>query len=224
MRLRQWSQAAAAFAQVPLDARDAALSLKHRLSTNLAALQQHRPAVYDLLLSLPASARIRHRRDCLRKAVDQLPAPRWHRRQLHRRPRPCRRRCCRASQDLPADPRGRSDRPVWHRRRIPDTAARAATAVTVHGQAAAGVSDRAGAADRAAVPDDPRLHGRAGPIEHERFHWFVGGGWDQAIERKLLDDPFLPWASVTVSQGFDTKHIQAALGPLPSACWSVMRT
>src|SRR5690349_5595052 len=52
MRGRQWSEAARVLEQLPEG--DTASRVKRRLCNNLAALRQHRPEVYDLLVSLPA--------------------------------------------------------------------------------------------------------------------------------------------------------------------------
>ena len=55
MRSRRWADAAWLFDRLP--ARDTADEMKRRMSRNLAALQIHRPAVYDLLVGLPAQDR-----------------------------------------------------------------------------------------------------------------------------------------------------------------------
>jgi hypothetical protein len=53
MRRRRWSNAAWLFAR--LQPRDAATEMKRCLSRNLAAMQAHRPAIYQQLIELPAT-------------------------------------------------------------------------------------------------------------------------------------------------------------------------
>src|SRR3982751_979247 len=52
MRRRRWAEAASACAGIA--DRDAAAEMKRRLSANLASLEQHRPDVYEALVTLPA--------------------------------------------------------------------------------------------------------------------------------------------------------------------------
>src|SRR5688572_14005208 len=53
MRRRRWMEAAWLFGRVM--SRDPACEMKRRLAGNLAAMQVHRPALYDRLIALPAT-------------------------------------------------------------------------------------------------------------------------------------------------------------------------
>src|SRR4051812_1929458 len=53
MRRRRWSDAAWLFAHI--EPRDAAMEMKRCLAGNLAAMQRHRPEIYQQLIQLPAT-------------------------------------------------------------------------------------------------------------------------------------------------------------------------
>ena len=53
--------------------------------------------------------------------------------------------------------------------------------------------------------------GAQGPIEQERFQWFVGSVWHERLEAALLADLYLAAPSLMVGQGFDVPVVQAAL-------------
>jgi hypothetical protein len=211
MRRRQWPQAAWLFSRLPPAVLDPAAATKRRLAANLAALQQYRPAVYDVLVALPAQQEFF-------VAATTSGRPTIHYRRidgslisLSGGPDPL----ASAAVTLPM---------VYER--------------TPSGEAVAlcGVGDGYLAQLLAQRPPilfmdkeqpvyliepEPQIllqclmihdyTGAAGPVESTRFRWFVGPDWDAALERELLDDRYLPVPSVTVGQGYDTPRIQERL-------------
>lgn len=211
MRRRQWPQAAWLLGLLPPESLEAGDRTRQRLSGNLAALQQHRPPVYDALVGLPAQERF---------AVTGTPSGRQtivHRRadgtvvSLSAGPDPL----AAASAALPGlYEQTQSGEPVALR----------------------GVGD--GYLVRVLANNPPTLFmdkqqpvfliepepqillqclmihdytGAAGPIEQPRFHWFVGNEWDVSLEQALRDDRFLQAPSVTVGQGLDTPQFPERL-------------
>src|SRR5438270_246516 len=54
--------------------------------------------------------------------------------------------------------------------------------------------------------------GPDGPIEQERFHWFIGEAYAAAARETLIDDPFNPPPVFQVSQGPRAPEIATELG------------
>ena len=53
--------------------------------------------------------------------------------------------------------------------------------------------------------------GANGPIEQERFRWFVGHGWEAQLRQTLQDDPFLICPLVHLYQGVNRSGTEAGL-------------
>jgi hypothetical protein len=212
MRRREWARAAATFEQLPTEARDLATGLKLNLSKNLAALQVHRPGVYDTLLALPAQNQF---------AIALTPSG-------HPTVQ-----CRRADGSVVRFAAG-PDPLAAAGPALPKLYERTANGDAV---ALCGVGD--GYLLRLLAQRPPALFmdrqqplfviepqaqvllqclmihdftGPAGPIQHPRFHWFVGPDWQPPVQQALLDDLYLPCPTVTVGQGFDAQAIQAGLG------------
>jgi hypothetical protein len=56
--------------------------------------------------------------------------------------------------------------------------------------------------------------GPAGPIQQRRFRWYVGPTWREDITHVLTNDPYLPCPAVTICQGIDSAPLAAALRDL----------
>jgi hypothetical protein len=211
MRRRQWPQAAWLFSRLPPTVIDASAATKRRLAGNLAALQQHRPAVYDALVALPAQQQFFVAATTSGRATVHYRRVDGSLISLSGGPDPF----AAATATLPK---------LYER--------------TPSGEAIAlcGVGD--GYLTQLLAQRPPTLFmdkeqpvyviepepqillqclmihdyaGATGPIESDRFRWFVGPEWDAALERELLSDPYLPVPSVTVGQGYDTPRIQERL-------------
>jgi hypothetical protein len=211
MRRRQWAQAAWLFSRLPQAATDAAAVVKRRLAANLAALQRHRPAVYEALVALPAQqqffvaatasgrASVHYRRvdgslTSLSAGPDPLAAAGATLSQLYERtPGGEAIALCgvgdgyltRLLAQRPPELFMDKEQPVYLIEPEPQVLLQC---LMIH--------DYAGA---------------AGPIESDRFRWFVGPEWDAALERELFDNQYLPVPSVTVGQGYDTPRVQERL-------------
>jgi hypothetical protein len=211
MRRRQWAQAAWLFARVPASDRDVAADMKQRLASNLAALQNHRPAVYEALVGLPAQQQF---------SVGGTPSG---------KPTIYFRRPDGSLVSLSGGPDPLAAAGAAVPKLYQQTPGGEAVAVCGFGD---------GYLAQVLAHNPPRLFmdmqqpvyliepepqivlqclmihdyaGPAGPIEQARFQWFVGAGWDEQFERALLDDPYLPCPSVTLAQGLNAAQIQPPL-------------
>ena len=211
MRRREWAAAAALFATLPEAGRDVGVEMKRRLAANLAALQRHRPGVYETLVALPAQQQF---------AVGATPSGRPT---VH----------CRRLDDSVVSLSGGPDPLAAAAAALPQLYARSRNGEAI---ALCGVGDGYLVQLLAQRPPplfmdkqqpvfliEPEPHvvlqclmihdftGAAGPAEDPRFHWFVGQEWGDQLEQALFDDPFLAPPTVTVGQGFDTQRIEARL-------------
>jgi hypothetical protein len=211
MRRRQWAQAAWLFGRLPAADRDVAVEMKQRLASNLAALQIHRPAVYEALVALPAQQQF---------SVGGTPSG---------KPTVNFRRPDGSLVSLSSGPDPLAAAGAAVPKLYEQTPGGEAVAVCGFGD---------GYVAQVLAHNPPRLFmdtrqpiyliepepqivlqclmihdytGPAGPIEQARFRWFVGAGWDKQLERELADDAYLPCPVVTVAQGFNTPQIQARL-------------
>lgn len=208
MRRRQWTEAAEAFAKLPGE--DAAAQIKRRLSNNLAALQRHRPDVYDTLVRLPAQGEyavastasgkptVTRRADggvlSLSSGNDPLAAAAAAKQQLYAATKAgeaigvCGVGDGYLAQVLAHNPPALfmdKQQPVFIIEPEPQVLLQC---LMIHDYA-----------------------GHGGPIEQGRFQWFVGTGWDERLASTLTSDLFLPAPSVMVGQGFDGQSIQRRL-------------
>ena len=211
MRTRRWAGAAWLFDRLPEESRDVGTGMKRRLSSNLAALQKHRPGIYDLLVALPAQHRY------------ELAATPSGRPTIH----------CRRQDGTVASLSGGPD-PLAAAAAVLERIYRQ----TVAGDAVAvcGLGDGYLALLLAHNPPtlfmdkeqpvyliepEPQvllqclmIHdyaGAAGPIEGARFRWFLGADWAQSLQACLAGDPYLAAPSVTVGQGSDGATVQEGL-------------
>ncbi|HZK79875.1 MAG TPA: hypothetical protein VFC46_02385 [Humisphaera sp.] len=53
--------------------------------------------------------------------------------------------------------------------------------------------------------------GSNGPIEQERFFWFVGSDWLHGLRTKLLDDPYLAAPQMSLMLGLNSQSIQTGI-------------
>lgn len=56
--------------------------------------------------------------------------------------------------------------------------------------------------------------GPTGPIEQRRFQWFIGSDWSHALQTTMAEDPYLPAPQISVMLGMNPQEIQAALKTL----------
>lgn len=209
MRQRRWRDAAWLYAH--LSSADLIAQFTGRFCTNLDALQRHRPALYQMLISLPASDRYR-----IGVATTGLPTI------IYRSD---------AGRDLHLSPQ--SD-PLGNVRRAMKSLESEMSRGTSLGLC--GLADGYLLAALAAHP--PKLFmdmrqtihviepdaqvllqclmihdytGPAGPIEQDRFLWFVGPSALDDLRATLLNDLFLPCPAVHIGQGLNTGAITSAL-------------
>jgi len=209
MRQRRWAEAADAFARSP--GPDAGTDLKRRLSANLGSLQQYRPDVYATLVSLPAQQQFSVATTTTGAATVL-----------------CRRD---DGSSVSLSPGNDPEASAAAAKRQLYAATKAGESVGL-----CGIGD--GYLARVLAQEPPVLFmdkqqpvflvepeaqivlqclmihdytGRRGPIEDARFHWFVGEQWDEQYQRTLTEDLYLPVASLTVGQGYDTPRIQERL-------------
>ena len=218
MRRREWSHATWLFERLPSSERDAAAAMKHRLSSNLAALQRHRPQVYELLLALPAqqqfsvaatpsgqpSIRCRHPDGgvvSLSTSPDPLAAARAGLAALYQRtPGGEAVALCGLGDGYLALLLAQSPPPLFMDKQ----------------QAVFVIEPQGHILLQCLMIHD--YTGPDGPIEAARFQWFVGAGWQGAFHDALRDDQFLPAPSIWVSQGFDTPRIREGIGATMQSC------
>jgi hypothetical protein len=214
MRRREWRAAAEAFELIPPDARDVGRALTYRLSRNLAALEQRRPAVYDLLVALPAQQQYSIGATAGGRPTVNFCRPDGSMVSLSGGPDPL-------AAVAAALPRLYQQTPGGEGIGLCGLGDGYLLQLLAQHPPALFMDKRQPVF---LIEPEPQvllqclmihdLAGAAGPIEDARFHWFVGPDWDAAMQRTLLDDPFLPCPSVTVGQGFDTEAIQAGLGTI----------
>ncbi|MDB5329017.1 MAG: hypothetical protein JWP03_168 [Phycisphaerales bacterium] len=212
MRTRRWRDAAWFFDRIPQ--RDSGCELKRCVCRNLASLQVHRPALYQILIALPADDR-----------CGIAPS-------LTGRPTVV---CRRADGQVIALSPGND--PL---RALSATMAGLKPVLeSGHAFALCGVGDGYLLHQLAHKPVElflgmqqavlvlePDAHvvlqtmmihdytGPQGPIEQPRFQWFIGPDWLDSVERALHADPFLPCPAITIGQGLGPAPIQAELGEL----------
>lgn len=209
---RNWSLAAAALAKV--EAPDAACQLQLNLTRNFAAMQQHRPAVYDALIAAKADPRFQ-----IAASETGLPTILFTNH---------------AGQTTSLSPGNNPLQGVGAMfSRLKNDLAQGVPL------ALCGVGD--GYLINALAQKPPKLHltmqhtvhiiepmpqvlllcmmmhdytGDAGPIAQPRFRWHVGDTWQQQITDDVLGDLLTPFPMVNVSQGVDTHLIVAGLNQL----------
>ena len=199
------------FARIASADRDVAVEIKQRLALNLAALEIHRPAVYETVVSLPAQQDY---------SVGGTPSG---------KPTINVRRADGTLVNLSAGPDPLAAAGVAVNSLYKQTPTGEAVAVCGFGD---------GYVAQVLAHNPPRLFmdrqqpiflieprpqvllhclmihdysGPAGPIEQPRFEWLVGDGWDDRLEQMLRDDVYLPCPMLTLGLGLDAPRIQAGL-------------
>ena len=211
MRTRRWAEAAWLFDRLPPAARDVGTGLRHRLSANLAALRQHRPAVYDVITVLPAQ-----------QQYEIAPTPSG-RPTIH----------CRRPDGTVASLSGGPDplalaaatvRKIYEQTKAGEAVALCGLGdgylalILAHNPPALFMDQQQPVY---LIEPEPQIllqclmihdyTGAAGPIEGARFQWHIGPAWDEALARRLAEETYLAAPSVTVGQGLDAAAIQERL-------------
>ncbi|HWE04038.1 MAG TPA: glycosyltransferase, partial [Tepidisphaeraceae bacterium] len=209
MSERRWTDAAWLFDRMP--ERDNTAGIKHCLSRNLAALQRHRRAIYDELISLPKSDHCG-----IGASASNHPTI------------VCRRA---DGQNISLSP---NNLPLAGLAGAMESL-KPAFAVG-HSLALCGVGDGYLLHQLAQKPPklfmdtqqsvfllEPDAHvlltalmihdytGKQGPIEQERFLWFVGSDWIHPLRTTLLGDPYLASPQISLMLGLQFQSIQSSL-------------
>jgi hypothetical protein len=209
MRGRRWGDAAWLFDR--LDNPDGNSQLKRCLSRNLAALQLHRPAVYQAMVTLPTETRC-----AIGAAADGRPTI------IVRRPNG--QNVCLSpsnnpmanvaaamrglqpalNQGLPLGLCGVGDGYLLA------VLAQRPTKLFMDMQTPAFIIEPDGQLLLHCLMIHD-LSGPTGPIEQRRFNWFIGPDWHDDLQHTLLNDPYLPCPAITVCQGIDSAPLAAGL-------------
>jgi hypothetical protein len=212
MRGRRWGDAAWIWDR--LEAPDYNAQVKRCFCGNLAALQLHRPQVYQTIVALPTEARcaigaavdgrptiiVRRgngERVCLSPGNDPIANIKIMLRDL--RP-PC-------EQGLPLGLCGIGDGYLFH------VLAHNPPRLFMDMQQPVFLIEP----DAQILLHCLMIHdytGPQGPIEQRRFRWYVGQTWRDDITHVLSNDPYLPCPAVTICQGLDSAPLAAALRDL----------
>ncbi len=209
LRKRRWRDSAECFARI--DGRDVDTEMRRRMVVNLAALQIHRPEVYQVLLNCPGNPGY-----TLSHAPDGLPI------NIYQGP---------DGRKISLTP-GTSPLAALNkiRQQFGTSLSKGETL------ALCGIGD--GYFLHALAQQPPKLlldteqviyviesepqvvlnclmmhdySGPSGPIEQKRFSWFIGSSWCDAFGQALLDDLYKPMPTVSVSQAIDAESISEKL-------------
>ncbi len=203
---RRWAEAAACLQRIAR--RDVPMQLRLNLATNLAAMQRHRPAVYDVLMSTPAGGEY------------QVAATPPGKLSVVHRPTGT---IMSATNDPPAAAAAQVQRIAAS---LDDGQAVGLLGLG-DGHMLLQLAARAAASDvgmtNAVLVFEPSvdavmaclmLHdyaGRHGAIEQGRVHWYVGPGWIESYRRAALADLSLPSPQACLSVGPAGKAIHAGV-------------
>ena len=209
---RRWDEAVWFFDRVPQ--REVNASIKRCLSLNLACLQKHRPGVYQILTSLPASnhcgigtASCGHPTIVVRRADGQNIA-------LSPGNKPLEVLAAALIQFKPVLESGHAlsfcgigDGYLFHQ------IAHQSPRLFMDAQQNVFLLEP----DAHVVLTALMIHnltGPGGPIEQARFHWCVGPDWDQSLRSLLMNDRYLSPPVIHASLGLNPEMIQARVNEI----------
>ncbi|MDB5173294.1 MAG: hypothetical protein JWN51_2067, partial [Phycisphaerales bacterium] len=212
MRSRRWRDAAWFFDRIP--DRDSGCEVQRCLCRNLASLQVHRPAVYQILISLPADDHCG-----IAPSVTGRPTL-----------------VCRRSdgQFISLSPGNDPIRALGASMANLKPVLESGHAIALCGvgdgylvrQLAHNPVDLFLGMQQAVLVLEPDAHvalnammihdytGPQGPIEQPRFLWFVGADCLDSLQNALHADPFIPCPTITIGQGLNPAPIRAGLAEL----------
>lgn len=215
MRRRRWAEAAWLFGRVA--PREPAAEMKRRLCRNLAAIQTHRPVLYQQFTALPATNAVSigatpsGRPTLLAKHADGSVGS------LAGGPDPLAAAAKLREQLAAATPGGE---PIGlcglGDGYVLQALAQSPPKLFMDMEQAVFVLEP----DAQVLVHALMIHdyaGPGGPIAGERFRWFVGQDWADQLASAAVDQPSIGLPGVTVRQGLDAARIQPRLAPLFAA-------